>query len=152
MAAPAAKEHTARAQKIHNFARASPATKERYDEFLQGFLVKLEERCNEGVCEELEDVALLQRGGKGSHGLDLWARLRGSMRAELMRQKVQMPCGPWGTGAAVGHFLLLLVLCHFNASAAIHRCNARSFGHPWRHFVGRAHTRNQETFGVDVCP
>lgn len=74
---------------VHSFIQNEPSLNNYYTDELRDYLSSFEQKCRDGLFEELSDVCLYKHIGIDSNGLDLWIRLRGSNRAENVHQKMK---------------------------------------------------------------
>lgn len=147
-----ADRHAKMIQFVHKFVREDETLKQYYDKDMETYFLQFEQKCRNGDFEELSDMYLFRHVGVDSHGLDLWIRLRGSVRAENMHQKMRVATGPWGVGARTGHWLLVNISYRYNVNAGVARLGHHDFGHPWLNYIDRIQIRMQEIFNAVVFP
>ena len=117
---------------------------------LREYLNSFEQKCQDGLFEELSDNCLYKHVGDDSNGLDLWIRLRGSNQAENMHQQMKSSIGAWNVGAEIGHHILVLLSCRYNISASISRCGNIDFGMPCMCIIDRLQMWVQQIHNVIV--
>jgi hypothetical protein len=111
-----------------------------------------EKNCREGKFADLDDVCLYRHVGVDSDGLDLWIRLKGSVRCENIHKLMKAAMGPWGVGATVAHYLLVLICYKYNVNAGIRRNAEQDFGHPYHYLVDQLQIAMQEIYNALVYP
>ena len=152
MYTPEAKLHRRQIELVHRLIKDVEPLKSWYTQELEQYLLTFENKCEQGLFEELSDVALFQWDGTDQNGIDLWIRFRGSTRAENVHQKLNSALGPWGVGAQTGHYLMLLICFRYNVQSRIRRCSGHNFGHPQLQYIDRIQTRIQNIFDADIFP
>ena len=137
MLTPKAEEHAARIRVVSEFFRTNTDLQPYYTEDIHSYFRKLEQKALSGFYEELSDVSLFKKTGVDSKGFTLWLRNRGSVRCELVHQKMYTSIGPWGVGPKTAHFLLLQLSYRFNVNTGIKRLGNHDFGHKQLYLIDR---------------
>ena len=60
--------------------------------------------------------------------------------------------GPWGVGATVAHYLLVLICYKYNVNAGVRRNAEQNFGHPYHCIVDQLQIAMQEIYNALVYP
>lgn len=144
--------HYSNIRKIHDWVRTNEYAKKYYSSDLRKWFEGFEDRARSGWFANIHDVSFFRRVGVDSAGFDLWIRMKGSCRNELIHQKMSVAMGPWGVGAAVAHHLLLLVAYKFNVSTGIRRNFENDFGHMHLQLIDQIQIAIQEIYNVLVYP
>jgi hypothetical protein len=145
-----ADQHATNIRKIHAFVAEHLASE--YTSEIKKYFDSFERQCREGKFSELRDVDLYRHIGVNINGLDVWLRLRGTIRAENIHQKMRVAMGPWKIGAATAHYLLVLLCYKYNINAGIGRCARPSFGHIYVHYIDRLQIAIQDIYNVIAYP
>jgi len=95
---------------------------------------------------------MFRHDGTDKNGLDLWIRLRGTVRSENVHSRMRVALPPWGVGAKTAHWLLVCLSHRYNVNAEIKRLGKHDFGHPWHSYVDRKQIRIQEIYDAVVYP
>ena len=121
--------HANNVKMVHIFIAENHVTKKFYTPDLTKYFDKFEKNCREGKFADLHDVSLYRSVGIDSDGLDLWIRLKGSVRCENIHKSMRTAMGPWGVGATVAHYLLVLICYNYNVNTGI--CRNESLSNPF---------------------
>ena len=109
-----------------------------------------ENKCRDGLFEELDDVDIFRNVGVEYYGLDLLIRLRGSNRDENVHHKIKSTIGFLTVGAEIGHYMLGLISHRHIISSGIKRWGDNNFGHPCLHVIDRIQIRILKIYDVLV--
>lgn len=137
---------------VHIYVAGNQVTKEFYTPDLKKYFDNFEKTCREGKFADLHDVSLHRNVGIDSKGLDLWIRLKGSVQCENIHKSMRTAMGPWGVGATVAHYLLVLIFYNYNVSTGICRKAEQNFGHPYHYLIDRLQIAVQKVYNVLVYP
>lgn len=144
--------HSSNISKVHKFIRENSFTKTFYTTELKQFFDTFQRKCLDGRFSELHDVNMYRRVGIDADGLDLWIRLKGSVRCENIHKVMRSAMGQWGVGATVAHYLLVLISHKYNVNAGIKRNAAINFGHSYHYLIDQLQIVVQRIYNVVVYP
>ena len=147
-----ADQHGNNIQRIHNFVRTNSETKEYYTNDVKQYFENFEKRCREGRFAELHDISLYRQVGIDSDGLDLWIRLKGSVRCENIHQKMRVALGPHAIGVEVAHYLLIQICYRYNVNLGVRRKARPNFGHCFLYVMDELQLVVQELYNVLIYP
>ena len=143
-------EHAVYIQMVHNFVKT--ALGETYTPEVKKYFASFEEDCKNGKYAELQDVSLFRQIGVDSDGLDLWVRLKGSVRCENIHTTMRNALGPHAMGAEIAHFLLILICFRYNVNLGIRRKARPAFGHIHLYVNDEIQIVVQEIYEVIIYP
>ena len=143
-------EHACNIQMVHNFVEK--ALGKDYTEDVKKYFEKFERDCRNGLYAELEDVSMYRQVGVDSDGLDLWIRLKGSVRCENIHRTMSNALGPHAMGAEVAHFLLILICFRYNVNLGVRRKGRPNFGHIHLYINDEVQILVQEIYNVIIYP
>jgi hypothetical protein len=146
------KDHEANIERVERFCRENEHIKPFWSDDLQKYFRNFRSKIREGKFAELNDVATFRYNGKDSNGLDLWIRLKGSVRNELAHQKIRNVMGPWAMGCEVAHYILLILGFSFNVSTGIRRAGRPDFGHKCHWLIDEIQLLVQDIYDVWIYP
>ena len=141
-------QHASHIRRVHDFVASNPAAKEFYSTDLKDWFESFEKKCRRGEFFSPDDVAMYRHNGTDSNGMDLWLRMRGTVRCENVHQKMRTAMGPWGVGAEVAHALLVLICYRYNVSAGVRRYGRIDFGHTHLHLIDRVQIAIDKIYNV----
>jgi len=97
MVTPDANRHAYNICSVHNFVKTNPKMMKHYSSDIREYFEKFEQKCLQGLFEELKDVSMFIHQGIDRNGLDLWLRCRGSVRTECAskNEKLHWFLGRW---------------------------------------------------------
>jgi hypothetical protein len=145
-------QHLSNVRSVRHFCKTNDFAKDFYTVELHQYFDTFEQKIQEGKFSELKDVSLFKHAGIDSDELDLWFRLRGSVRDENIHQKMRNWMGPWAIGTETAHNILVLLCYKYNVSSGIRRASDIDFGHTWLCFIDQIQLLVQEIYNVVVFP
>lgn len=152
MYTPKADEHAAMMRSVHHIIKADKELQKYYTDDLKEYYESFEDRIRRGWFEEIEDVIMHEQKGHDKHGLPIFIRKRGTVRAENIHQKMKVAIGPWGIGARSAHYLLVLLIHRYNVASNIRRRGHHNFGHCELWLIDRIQIRIREIYNVLIYP
>lgn len=153
MYTPKALEHAQRLQLVIDSIKADNSLKDLFeDDEMIKYFDSFMDQILKGQFEEPSDVMLFVKLADDNNGLPQYLRLKGTVRAENVHQKMKTAIGPWGIGARTAHMLLVLISYRYNVNTTIKRCDGYDFGHYELHLIDRIQQRIQEIFNVLIWP
>ena len=117
---------------------------------MKKYFEDFENKCKDGLFEELDNVDLFRNSGLDSYGLVFWIRLRGSNRAENVHQKMKSTMGFWTIGSECCYYPLVLLIHRHNITSGIKQSGDTNFSHPCLHIIDRNQIRIQKIYDVLV--
>ena len=145
-------EHAQRMQQVIDIIQSDEVLLPLYDDDLEKYFKSFMDAIVRGEFEELRDVNMFINYASDSHGLDLYYRMKGTVRAENLHNKMNNAVGNWGIGARTAHMLLVLLCYRYNVSGNIRRCGGHNFGHSELYLIDRIQKRVQELYNVLIWP
>jgi hypothetical protein len=145
-------DQDANLKRVEEFCKNNAFAKKYWSDEMQAYFNSFRTKVREGKFSELHDVSLFRHDGVDSHGLDLWIRLRGSVRDENIHQKMRSAMGPWSIGCELGHYILLLLSYRYNVSTGIRRTGDIDFGHTCLWLIDDLQTHIQSIYNIGVYP
>jgi hypothetical protein len=142
--------HANNIQVVHNFVKK--ALQDSYTDDLRKYFESFESDCLHGKYAELHDVALYRQVGIDADGLDLWIRLKGSVRCENIHRTMRTAMGSHAMGAEVAHYLLILICHRYNVNLGVRRKARPDFGHIHLPVIDALQIVVQEIYNVLIYP